>query len=112
MGVAGVALATGLSRFFTSFWYEGKVVFERMGHSLREYLTKQLLNGVFTVVTVLMAYWLVSLISLRGLIAVIIKALLTGLIAIAMLFTVYHSSDEWKWIIGYINKRLKLRGNI
>lgn len=112
MGVAGVALATGLSRFFTSFWYEGKVVFEKMGHSLSEYLTKQLLNGVFTVVTVLMAYWLVSLISLRGLIAVIIKALLTGLIVIAMLFTVYHSSDEWKWIIRYINKRVKLRGNI
>ena len=112
MGVAGVALATGLSRFFTSFWYEGKVVFEKMGHSLSEYLTKQLLNGVFTAVTVLITYWFVSLISLSGLIAVIIKALLTGLIVIAMLFTVYHSSYEWKWIIGYINKRVKLRGNI
>ena len=37
IGVAGVIVATAVSRLLTSFWYEGKVVFNKLEKSAKEY---------------------------------------------------------------------------
>ena len=42
IGVAGIIVATAISRIFTSFWYEGKIVFNKLEKSAKEYYLIQL----------------------------------------------------------------------
>lgn len=67
MGTAGVIFATGIARGVTIFWYEGKIIFNKLEHSFKEYIHQQLLFALYTVVTALVSYLLCMYIPFDGL---------------------------------------------
>lgn len=110
IGIAGVALATGVSRLLTSFWYEGKYVYLKMGHRLGEYLRRQ--AGFFLVlfITGMISYYICSRLSMTGISAVLIKGLVSLFIAIAALAVTGFRTEEWEWMVQRIRSVLERRG--
>ena len=110
IGIAGVALATGVSRLLTSFWYEGKYVYLKMGHRLGEYIRRQ--AGFFLVlfITGMISYYICSRLSMTGISAVLIKGLVSLFIAIAALAVTGFRTEEWEWMVQRIRSVLERRG--
>lgn len=98
IGIAGVALATGLSRLFTSFWYEGKYVYLKMGHRLGEYLRRQAGFFLVLIVTGVISYYICSNLSRVGISAVLVKGLVSLFVAIAALVVSGSRTEEWEWM--------------
>lgn len=110
IGVAGVALATGVSRLFTSFWYEGKYVYREMGHRLGEYLCRQAGFFLVLIITGMISYYICSRLSTTGISAVLIKGLVSLFIAIAALAVTGFRTEEWEWMVQRIRSALERRG--
>lgn len=110
IGIAGVALATGLSRLFTSFWYEGKYVYLKMGHRLGEYLRRQAGFFLVLIITGAISYYICSRLSMTGISAVLIKGLVSLFIAIAALAVTGSRTEEWEWMVQRIHSVLERRG--
>lgn len=110
IGVAGVALATGVSRLFTSFWYEGKYVYREMGHRLGEYLRRQAGFFLVLIITGMISYYICSRLSTTGISAVLIKGLVSLFIAIAALVITGFRTEEWEWMVQRIRSVLERRG--
>ena len=107
MGVAGVALATGMSKLLTVFWYEGKIVFQKMGQSMWQYLLGQVKKIFFLVITVAVAFRLSLMISMCTITGIILKGIMTGLVVLVCLFVAYHRTAEWKWAVNYAFQRIR-----
>lgn len=98
IGITGVALATGASRLLTSFWYEGKCVYLKMGHRLGEYLCRQTYFFLVLIATGGISYCICRSLPVTGILAVLIKGLASLLIAIAALVVTGYRTEEWKWM--------------
>ena len=107
MGVAGVALATGMSKLLTVFWYEGKIVFQKMGQGMWQYLLGQIKRAFFLIVTVAVAFRLSLMISMCTITGIILKGIMTGLVVLVCLFVAYHRTAEWKWAVNYAFQRIR-----
>lgn len=80
LGVAGVIVATACSRLLTSFWYEGKIVLEKMGASLWEYLRMQLKDLLLFGIIAGISLWLTQYVSATGVLGVALKAIICTVI--------------------------------
>lgn len=107
MGIAGVALATGVSRLLTVFWYEGKIVFQKMGQSMWQYLLSQIKRISFLLITVAVAFRLSLMVSMCTITGIILKGIMTGLVVLVCLFAVYHRTAEWKWAVNYVLQKIR-----
>lgn len=107
MGAAGVALATGMSRLLTVFWYEGKIVFQKMGQSMWQYLLSQIKRFSFLLITVAVAFRLSLTVSMCTVTGIILKGIITGLVVLICLFIVYHRTAEWKWAVNYAFQKIR-----
>ncbi len=107
MGVAGVALATGMSKLLTVFWYEGKIVFQKMGQGMWQYLLGQIKRAFFLIITVAVAFRLSLMISMCTITGIILKGIMTGLVVLVCLFVAYHRTAEWKWAVNYAFQRTR-----
>lgn len=107
MGVAGVAFATGLSRFVTVFWYEGKIVYKKFRVSFHKYIRQQIQSAALTILVSILSFVVCTNISLTGIFAILIKGTVAVTISLIVCWTVYRKSDEWKWSIVLLKNRLK-----
>lgn len=78
-GVAGIIIATAVARLLTSFWYEGKVVLTKLGHNPKEYFLQQLRDFATAVLVTALSIFSCSLISTRGIPAIMIKLCICGI---------------------------------
>lgn len=104
-GVAGVIVATGVSRVFTSFWYEGKVVFKRLKKNVKEYYLIQLKDLMVALIVVCCSVWLNNLVSISGMGGIIIKIFICTLIIIIIEVLLNRKTVEFKMLL---DKALKL----
>lgn len=107
MGITGIALATGISRLCTAFWYEGKIVFHKMNHGFREYLLQQAGDGLIVIITTACSYFLCSMVPFGGALGIIVKGLISLFCVAGILFAVFHRTEEWSWTIEYVRNGLK-----
>ncbi len=108
MGVAGVIVATAVSRVLTSFWYEGNVVFKRFGKPVSKYYLMQLKSFCVCVFAVAAAYGACSLVGGKENVYVVIllKLLIAALISFLITIIAYGRTPEFKTM------RQKLHGAI
>lgn len=57
IGIAGVIVATAVSRLLTSFWYEGKVAFNKLEKRAKEYYLIQLRSVLIPAIIVGCTDW-------------------------------------------------------
>lgn len=96
MGVAGVIVATAVSRILTSFWYEGKVVFKRFGSPLRIYLLLQIKSFSICAVSVFLAYYLCSTLKGSSVLYIALKLLIAAAVSCIVVFIAYSRTKEYR----------------
>lgn len=96
IGVAGVIVATAASRILTSFWFEGKVVFERFGKPVGEYFLLQIKNFGICVLAVAVAYRLCSFVDGSPYIVILLKLLIAAITSFLITLIAYGKTSEFK----------------
>ena len=76
IGVAGVIVATSVSRIMTSFWYEGKVVFRRFGKPVSTYFLLQMKSVCVCVLAVVLSCELCSYVEGNAYVIILVKLLI------------------------------------
>lgn len=88
MGVAGVIVATAISRLCTSFWFEGKVVFNKLGKSAGEYYLLQLRHLIIAVIVIAPSVGISYMLQMHGIVGMLLKVVIctviTGLVELVM----------------------------
>lgn len=95
IGVSGVIVATAISRLMTSFWYEGKVVFNKLNRSPFEYYFKQIKDIIIAIFVVAITFSLTYNFHLVGLNNIVIKIIICGMVTLTIEYIIYHKSDEF-----------------
>lgn len=95
-GVKGVIGATALSRLCTSFWYEGKVVFNRLGKSVKIYYLQQLRDLSISMIIITISVVATLRLNMEGLNGMIIKLLICTAITISMEVLFNARTKEFK----------------
>ncbi len=96
IGVAGVIVATALSRILTSFWYEGKVIFGKLNKPLRIYLVLQVKNFAICVISVGLGLSLCTLVQGNVYVVIVLKLLTAIIISLVVTLIGYGQTAEFK----------------
>ncbi len=107
IGVPGVIVATALSRILTSFWYEGKVVFERFGKDVSIYYMQQLKDFLICVAVVSISLVLCRFIAFGGVAGLIIKLLIASTVTVIIELAIYFRSPEFKLMLQKVMGAIK-----
>ena len=96
LGVAGVIVATAVSRIMTTFWYEGKVVFKRFSKPFRIYILQQLKNFALCAISVGLGLFICSFVHGNAYIVIILKLLIAIIISSLIALVGYGRTPEFK----------------
>ena len=107
IGVAGVIVATAVSRLFTSFWYEGKVVFNKLNKSAKEYYLIQLRNVLIAGVIVGCSVGINHFVPIGGIVGMAIKIIVCTVITILAEVLFNRKTLEFKMLTGRVLKLVK-----
>lgn len=107
IGVSGIIVATAFSRIVTSFWYEGKVVFDRFGISSSVYYLQQLKDFVVCVVVVGLSLFVCRYILFGGILGIVLKILIASSLTVIIELGVYYKTAEFKLVKLKVKSALK-----
>lgn len=107
LGVAGVIVATAVSRFFTSFWYEGKVVFNKLGKSAKEYYLIQLRSALVAAVIIGSSVSVNKLIQVGGIRGIVLKVIVCTMITLMMEVLFNRKTLEFKMLSERVLRMIK-----
>lgn len=108
LGVAGVIAATAISRLLTSFWYEGKVVINKLEVVVSKYFYYQLKSITITSITVVISLMICSNVKLAGMVLILVKLLIAVGISAVTIFLAYYKTEEFNLIVSKIRKKHSL----
>ena len=106
MGIAGIVLATALSRFFTIFWYEPKVLYKnKFGESVNKYFFMQgkylLLNLALIALALFTCNWFG-----HNFAWILLKIAVCFLITMLGHTIIFKNSVEYKWLLSKFSNML------
>ena len=107
IGVAGVIVATAVSRLFTSFWYEGKVVFNKLEKSAKEYYLIQLRSFLIAAIIVGCSVGINHFVPIGGVVGMAIKIIVCTVITMLVEVLFNRRTLEFKMLIGRIMRMVK-----
>lgn len=107
IGVAGVIVATAVSRLFTSFWYEGKVVFNKLEKSAKEYYLIQLRSFLIAAIIVGCSVGINYFVLIDGIVGMAIKIIVCTVITILAEVLFNRKTLEFKMLTGRVLKLVK-----
>ncbi len=96
LGVAGVIVATAVSRILTSFWYEGKVVYNRFNKPFRTYILLQLKNFALCALSVGLGLFICTFVHGNAFMIIILKLMIAIIISILITIVGYGQTPEFK----------------
>jgi len=107
IGIAGVILATALSRLLTSFWYEGKILFKKFEQKVSIYYRQQLKDFIVAIIVVGVSFTLSNFIPFTGIVAIIIKLFICVIITAIIELIVNYRTEEFKLLKAKVLTALK-----
>ena len=107
IGVAGVIVATAVSRLFTSFWYEGKIVFNKLEKSAKEYYLIQLRSVLIAAIIVGCSVGINHFVPIGGIVGMAIKIIVCTVITMLAEVLFSRKTLEFKMLTGRVLKLVK-----
>lgn len=95
-GVAGVIVATAISRLLTAFWFEGKIVFKRFNKPVRIYYLLQMKNFIICLVAVVLSYYTCSFVRGQRYVVLLAKGSIAICISVIVSLIAYGHTSEYK----------------
>ena len=105
IGLAGIIIATAISRLLTSFWYEGKVVFQKLNKPVSEYYLRQLKDFLVCSFCVLVSLFIINRLKMSGIIAIVCKLMIAVAVSGLIEFIVNYRTNEFKRIVKAVFHR-------
>lgn len=106
-GTFGILLATAISLFLTSFWYEPGILFKNVFKvSIFEYWKRQTKYFIITLIGFGICYLLISQIPF-GIVATCIKIVLIIVIVSMLYFVSSHKEEEFRIMFNRLKSRFK-----
>lgn len=102
IGVPGVIVATAISRLATSFWFEGKVVFKKLGKPVSIYYWLQMRDFAVCCVVVAVSLWFCSFVEMSGVPGMLLKILIAVSITSVIELAVYFRTRELRTLVRKI----------
>ncbi len=96
MGVAGVIVATAVSRILTSFWFEGKVVFQRFRKPAATYFLLQAKSFGVCILAVAASYGVCCCIKGNAYAVIALKLCTAAAVSFLITLIVYGRTPEFK----------------
>ena len=114
LGINGVLIGTTISSFGFVLWYEAYVIYKHaLKRPMREFVWLQLRSmlevAVLGVIVYLLSNWLMSFIGLSGLIGLVLRAAIAGIMALALYVALYWRREDAQYL-GRIIKRILRMG--
>lgn len=106
-GAAGVIVATAISRLLTSFWYEGKIVFNILGKREKEYYFIQLRNVLVAAVIIGCSVGINHFILTGGIAGMAIKIVVCSVITFWAEVLFNGKTSEFKMLAGRVLRIVK-----
>lgn len=111
IGISGVILATAISRILTSFWFEGKIVFRKLGKSETIYYVLQLRNFLICICCVIVSLLVCNSVTGDTVFTIFYKLLISFLISSAFVLIFYGKTSEFQTIYKKLKMVIKLHIN-
>ena len=106
IGISGVIVATAVSRLVTSFWYEGKVVFDKFEKPVRSYYLQQLKDFFTARIIVGISFGISNILPIDGVVGIVVKLCVCGITTGSVEFVINARTDEFKMLISKIKHGL------
>lgn len=107
MGVSGVIVATAVSRAMTSFWYEGKVVFNKLGKSVKIYFAIQLRYLIIAAVIIIGSLGINHFILVEDILGMFIKIVVCTVVTLIAEVILNRKTLEFKMLSERVLKLVK-----
>lgn len=99
IGLSGIIFATSISKFVTYFWYEPKILFNKVFEkSVKKYFKSYLDNSVVTFVCIIICFFAINKLVGHTIFQWLIKAFICISIINAIYLIRYYKTDEFKEI--------------
>lgn len=108
LGVSGVIVATAISRLVTSFWYEGKVVFNKLGKNAKEYYMIQLRNVLLAILIIGISLLINQKLPIIGIWGMFLKVIICSLITISFEVIFNRNTLEFKMLSERVGRSLRI----
>ena len=109
IGLAGIILATSISRLTTYFWYEPFLLFKQyFGKSCAIYFLGIIKNIIITVAVFIVVYFVSSFIKVTNWFLFFLKATIVGGISLIMVVTFYHRTEGFKLLKERVSNLFKM----
>lgn len=106
IGISGVIVATAVSRLVTSFWYEGKVVFDKFEKPVRIYYLQQLKDFLTALIIIGISFEISNILPIAGVFGIVIKLCVCGITTGIVELVVNVRTNEFKMLINKIKRGL------
>lgn len=110
MGLAGIVLATVLSRVFSYFIYEPRILYRDYFHEkVYTFYLKYFINLIIVVILAMIIKYILSFITDISIIKWIIKAAICLILVNVFYFVMYNRTEEFKFILSKVKFLSKWR---
>ena len=99
IGLAGIILATSLSKLLTCFWYEPKLLFNDYFKKPCKLYFIEMLKGTVGIFISVCAAWLATMWLIpSSWLELILKGVIVAFVSVAVIFAFYHKTEGFQMI--------------
>lgn len=108
IGLSGIILATILSRFITTWWYDARIVFKHVfNEKCYKYLVDYVLKLLFVCAISALAYVICVQLPFVGVVKVIVNFLISIVLFNGIFICLFGRTDEMKYLFGAFKRIFK-----
>ena len=102
LGVSGIIIATAISRLLTSFWYEAKIVYDKLKEPVIEYYLIQIKELIVTIIITVVCVFATKKIIIDGIAGILMKLSVCIVICCFGEYVIHRKNSECRFLINKI----------
>lgn len=95
-GICGVIMATAISRLITSFWFEGKVLFNKFKKKASIYYIQQAKDFAIAIIVFMLSFVLSNIVPFHGIVGILLKSLICMITTVLIEWLTNYKNEEFK----------------
>lgn len=107
IGISGVILATALSRLFTSFWFEGKVIFRKFNKSVWLYFKKQFKDFMLAMLIITVSFVSSFLVKYNGIWGISLKLTICAVVTLCLELLFNGRTEEFVLLLEKVKSSIR-----
>lgn len=102
LGVSGIIVATAISRLLTSFWYEAKIVYDKLKEPVIEYYLIHIKELIVTIIITVVCVFATKKVIINGIAGMLMKLSVCIFICCFGEYVIHRNNSEFCFLINKI----------